>query len=67
MMQAMVFVFGNTSSILYSYLFSVLVASLVAIGSSALSSYDWKSSLAEQKLASEDSEQPSLLFSDKLK
>ena len=32
---------------------------------SALSSYDKKSSLAELKLASEDSEQPSLLLSDK--
>jgi len=28
--------------------------------------YDWKSSLAKQKLASEDSEQPSLMLLDKL-
>ena len=40
-------------------------SSSMAIGL-ALSSYDWKSSFAEQKLASEDSEKPSLLLSDKL-
>jgi len=55
-----------SSSTAICFMFSVLVAfSSVATGP-ALSSYDWKSSLAEQKLAPEDSEQPSLLLLDKL-
>jgi len=55
--------FSSSTAICSAY---ILVApSLVPIGS-ALSLYDWKSSLAEQMLASDDSEQPSLLLLDKL-
>jgi len=43
----------------------VVASSSVAIGSE-LSLYDWKFLLAEQKLASEGSEQPLLLLLDKL-
>ena len=51
---------------LYAICSAYWVASSSVATGSALSSYDSKSSLAEQKLASEDSQQPSPLLSDKL-
>jgi len=58
--------FSSSAAICLGYWFIwVHVASSVATGL-ALSSYEWKSSLAEQKLASEDLEQPSQLLLDKL-
>ena len=51
---------------LYAICSAYWVASSSVTTGSALSSYDSKSSLAEQKLASEDSQQPSPLLSDKL-